>query len=76
MGLKSNLSIGLDDIKDDKIRFAIRFHDENTRAIFDKDITINKDEIISYHKKSKTYKIILNTLAYSCLLYTSDAADE
>ena len=65
LGLKSNLSIGLDDIKNDKIKFAIRFHDENTRAIFDKDITINKDEIISYDTKSKTYKIILNTLAYS-----------
>jgi len=63
--ITSNLSIPTDNIKNNKIKFSIRFYDEDTRSLFDKHIALEKDEIISFNSQSKTYNTLINTSAYS-----------
>ncbi|MBT6795305.1 PDZ domain-containing protein [bacterium] len=63
--LISNLSIPLDKIKNNKIKFAIRFHDEDTHAFFDKNIKIDKTELMSFKTVKNYYSILKSSTSYS-----------
>ena len=43
----------------EQIKFTVRFHDENTNDYFDKDIEINKSELLSYVKNEQLKSFII-----------------
>jgi len=51
----------------EQIKFTLRFHDENTNDYFDKDIEINKSELLSYvnNQKPKLFIIKKRDMIYS-----------
>ena len=61
----SNISIPFKDIKRNKIEFTIRFQDENTRALFDKNIIIHTKEFASFKFKENSYNIIHDAKSFS-----------
>ena len=63
--LISNLSIDSNEIKNEEIRFVIRFHDEDTHAFFDKDIAINKNELASFRSAKNYYTTLRSSISYS-----------
>ena len=55
----------MEKIKNNEIKFAIRFHDEDTHAFFDKNIKINKNELMSFKTVKNYYSIFKSSTSYS-----------
>ena len=61
----SKLSIPLVDIKNGEIKFTIRFQDENTQSLFDKNISIKKEEISTFKSNNNFYGTLKDTTTFS-----------